>query len=219
MKGREAQAVEALLRAAEPFCMYACQRFKRRAENKCDAWTLAGEAGELSAVLFQAMKGLSITCAGSLPELPVPGFLLNPFRKASIYSLQGKKDFVESFEHAMEKSGRRATEKVDFYIMSRKKDPGDFSRAGPQGLLLRAPSVEDEDDFVALQAAYEREEVVSEGMSLNAAACRSRAQRILAVEGVMVAELDGRLIGKINTNAFAFTRCQIGGVYVLPEYR
>jgi len=36
---------------------------------------------------------------------------------------------------------------------------------------------------------------------------------------MLVAELNGRLIGKINTNAATFARYQVGGVYVLPEYR
>jgi predicted GNAT family acetyltransferase len=36
---------------------------------------------------------------------------------------------------------------------------------------------------------------------------------------MLVADLGGRLAGKINTNAVTFTRYQIGGVYVHPDYR
>jgi predicted GNAT family acetyltransferase len=31
--------------------------------------------------------------------------------------------------------------------------------------------------------------------------------------------MENRIVGKINTNAASFTRLQVGGVYVLPEYR
>ncbi|MDR2160415.1 MAG: GNAT family N-acetyltransferase, partial [Treponema sp.] len=43
--------------------------------------------------------------------------------------------------------------------------------------------------------------------------------RILADEQILAAELDGRIVGKINTNAGSFTRRQIGGVYVHPGCR
>jgi predicted GNAT family acetyltransferase len=36
---------------------------------------------------------------------------------------------------------------------------------------------------------------------------------------MLVAEFKGNLIGKINTNAVTFTRYQVGGVYVHPDYR
>jgi predicted GNAT family acetyltransferase len=44
-------------------------------------------------------------------------------------------------------------------------------------------------------------------------------ERLFKTEQVLVAELDGRVVGKINTNAVTFTRRQIGGVYVHPDYR
>jgi predicted GNAT family acetyltransferase len=44
-------------------------------------------------------------------------------------------------------------------------------------------------------------------------------QRIFTNEQMLVAELNGRLVGKINTSADSFTRFQVGGVYVHPDFR
>jgi predicted GNAT family acetyltransferase len=73
--------------------------------------------------------------------------------------------------------------------------------------------------LAALQAAYEREEVLPTASEFNATASRLNIERIFTREQMLVAELDGRLVGKINTNAITFTRYQVGGVYVLPDYR
>jgi predicted GNAT family acetyltransferase len=75
------------------------------------------------------------------------------------------------------------------------------------------------DALAALHAAYEREEVLPQAAVFNAAASRMNTERIFSKEQILVAELDGRLAGKINTNAVTFTRFQIGGVYVHPEFR
>jgi predicted GNAT family acetyltransferase len=70
-----------------------------------------------------------------------------------------------------------------------------------------------------LQAAYEQEEVLPLASEFNAAVSRLNTERIFSKEDMLVAEFDGHLIGKINTNAVTFTRYQVGGVYVVPDYR
>jgi predicted GNAT family acetyltransferase len=75
------------------------------------------------------------------------------------------------------------------------------------------------DELFILQSGYEKEEVLPAGADFNPAVCRWNLERILAEERVLAAELDGRLVGKINTSAGSFTRNLIGGVYVHPDFR
>jgi predicted GNAT family acetyltransferase len=89
----------------------------------------------------------------------------------------------------------------------------------PEGLILRQPETTDFSALVELQMAYELEEVVPGGANYNPESARLSLRRILDHEVILVAEYRSRLVGKINTNAEAFTRRQLGGVYVQPEYR
>jgi len=218
MKTREAPAVEALLRSGERCCMNACNRFINRKPLKGDAWVLHGDDGELSAVLVHARQALLPVRRGGA-RLPAPHFMRGIFGMAPLHSLQGRKSDVAIMEAEMEGMGLRAVEKVDFDLMCMDAPPGDPRAAGPAGLVTREPSANDIDSLVELHAAYEKEEVMSGDRELNPAASRMRMEQIFAREKMLVADLGGRLVGKINTNAATFTRYQIGGVYVRPDCR
>jgi predicted GNAT family acetyltransferase len=73
--------------------------------------------------------------------------------------------------------------------------------------------------MAALQAAYEQEEVVPRGSTFSPAASRVNIANIIVNGQTLAAELDGRLVGKINISAVSFTRYQVGGVYVHPDFR
>jgi predicted GNAT family acetyltransferase len=75
------------------------------------------------------------------------------------------------------------------------------------------------EELFALQSAYEKEEVLPKGAVFNPTASLLGLARVLAEGRILAAELEGRIVGKINTSAVSFTRCQIGGVYVHPDFR
>ena len=220
MKAHEIPAVEALLKTNERWCMNACSRYIDRKALKAETWTLYDEAGELSAILVHAKQGLLPVRRRQEGQgrLPAPRFLCGLFGAAPVHSLQGRKDDVLIMEMELEKIGLPAVEKIDFDLMCIDRPPEGFCSAGPAGLVIRKPRLDDLDALVALQAAYEKEEV-SAGKEVHPAVIRLHTERIFANEQMLVAELGGRLIGKINTNAVSFTRYQIGGVYVHPDYR
>ncbi|MCL2190972.1 MAG: GNAT family N-acetyltransferase [Treponema sp.] len=215
MKPHETFAAEALLKSRERWCMNACHRYINRKSLKGDVWALHDQTGELSALLVHARQGL-LPVRGEQGRLTTPHFLRGLFGTVPVHSLQGIKDDVLIMEAEMEKMGLPATEKIDFDLMCMDGRPSGFSFAGPTRLVVRKPQLADMDSLVALHAAYETEEVQSRP---NPAVSRLHMERIFANEQMLVAELGGRLIGKINTNAVTFTRCQVGGVYVHPDYR
>ena len=70
-----------------------------------------------------------------------------------------------------------------------------------------------------LQAGYEKEEVLQQGAIFDPSMCRLNIDRIAAREQLLLAELGGRVCGKLNTGAASSSFFQIGGVYVHPGYR
>jgi predicted GNAT family acetyltransferase len=120
----------------------------------------------------------------------------------------------------MESLGFQAQERIDYDLMTLDQDPlSECFHQGPINLVLRKPVPEDTEGLFQLQAAYEQEEVLPRDAVFNPAVCRKTLERLLASELILIACLDGKIVGKINTNALSFNCRQIGGVYVRPEYR
>ena len=228
MKKKDIAGIEALLRSHERWCMNACSRYLHRSRERDSVWLLNNNAGDITALMVRAKLSLLPVLDNDDDPIPPPYFLhsllgrslfgQSLFGAAPVHSLQGRTQDVVIMEAAMEKLGLYAAEQLDYDLMCIDHPPSGF-HTPCAGLTLRKPERADMDALAALHAAYEQEEVIPSASTFSAAASRMNIERIFAHEQLCVAELDGRLIGKINTNAGAFTRCQVGGVYVLPEYR
>jgi ribosomal protein S18 acetylase RimI-like enzyme len=153
-------------------------------------------------------------------ELPPPPFINSLFHKVSIHAVQGLRNDVAFLETLAEDLGIRPAEGIDYDLMALDREPSPESfNSGPPELLLRRPGLGDLENLYRLQAAYEQEEVLPRGAVFNPLSCRNSLEHILSGEHILVAELHGRMVGKINTSAASFFRYQIGGVYVEPDYR
>ena len=217
--GSEYHKAESYLKAREKYCIAACARFLRLQENRGHVWFLPGEGDEISALLIHSRRSL-LPVFGKQNRIPSPRFLNRFLGKVPIHALQGLQEDVECLESLMEGQGYFASERIDYELMSLEIPPANASlKPGPPGLVLRPPRVEDEEELFALQSAYEKEEVLPKKSTFNPAACRLNLRHILSREQVLVAELNGHVVGKINTNAESFTMNQVGGVYVRPNYR
>jgi ribosomal protein S18 acetylase RimI-like enzyme len=213
-KSHIARAREILL-ANERWCMNACCRFLKGGSH---VWVLGGRNGSPQALVIRSGQTLlPVLC--DQKTVPPPRFLRGIFSPASLYSLQGRGDDALVMEKALEKMGLYPVEKIDYDIMCIDRPPLSCHSAAPVNLVIRKPAPRDMNALAALHAAYEQEEVLPAASEFRPAVSRRNIERIFAQEQMLVAELGGCLIGKINTNAAAFTRCQIGGVYVHPDYR
>jgi len=220
MKKHDVSGVEALLRSNERWCMNACNRYINRSAERDNVWLLRGADGNILALIVYPKQRL-LPVLGALrsgQEIPSPHFLRGLFGTAPIHSLQGRKEDVLIMEAALEKMRLCAAEKIDYDLMCIDRPPSGFYSTCA-GLTFRKPQYADMDALAALQAAYEQEEVLPSASEFNAAVSRLNMEKIFLKEQILVAELGGRLIGKINTNAVTFARYQVGGVYVLPQYR
>ena len=221
MKKNDAAGAEALLRANERWCLNACGRFlnSRGPLSKDDAvWVLKGEANDVPALIVHSRQSLLPVLRGRM-DIPPPDFLRRLFGTVPVHSLQGRKEDALILEAALEKMGLAAAVNTDYDLMCLDRPPSGFQSYGPAGLVIRRPQYADIDALAELQAAYELVEVLPAGAVLNPAVSRLNTERIFREEQILVAVIDGRLAGKINTNASGFTRFQVGGVYVHPDYR
>ncbi|MCL2609980.1 MAG: GNAT family N-acetyltransferase [Treponema sp.] len=217
MRGSDVPEVRALLRANEHLCLNAYDRLINRRESNSRAWVLR-DGGEDLAALVYAGKGLLPVLGGRRGMIPPPLFLRGIFRVLPVRSLQGIESDMLLIENQMEGMGFYADEKIRFDLMGLDRLPH-AGPTGPEGLVIRRAKYADMDALVTMQAAYEVEEVLPAGKKLNMAFSRMNAEKIFVHERLLVAELDGDLVGKVNTTASSSTRCQIGGVYIRPDYR
>ena len=231
MKKNDLGKIEELLCSCEPLCVAACGRFLKRDPSKDLVWIRQNREGRIFAMLIRSRRDLLPVFCGTLNEaegrsfqctdsIPLPRFLFGFLGMPSLHSIQGLKNDVLILEKHMEKFQMQPTESFDYDLMSIDKAPHNncFS-AGPAELVLRYPRYSDMDALAALQAGYEQEEVLPKSAVFNPAASRLNMEKVFSGEQLMAAELNGQLVGKINTSALSFTRFQIGGVYVHPDYR
>jgi hypothetical protein len=219
----ELHRAEAFLRPREKFCVAACSRFLRLDETGGHVWQLPGTDGEIAALLLHARRSL-FPVFGKKSDVPGPRFLSRFLGKVHIHAVQGLREDAELLENLMQVQGYCAAEQIDYDLMSFNNAPGvSFTqaaqRSGPAGLTLRPPLPADEERLFSLQSAYEQEEVLPAQSVFNPAVARMNFQQLLARERILVADLNGTVVGKINTSAKSFSRCQIGGVYVRPDCR
>jgi len=170
--------------------------------------------------------------------MPLPRFLALVVKSDPLHAAQGLAADMDMLEAALGKKGVFPSARYEYELRgldcqraSFLKEPGGTggpmggtggppgSLCGPPGLAIRRAEMADAGALFPLQAGYEQEEVLPRGAAFNAESCRRGLERLLAGDMVLAAELEGRFVGKINVNARSLNFFQIGGVYVLPEYR
>ncbi|MDR0662590.1 MAG: GNAT family N-acetyltransferase [Spirochaetaceae bacterium] len=207
---------ETLLRMKEAYYVAACSRFRTMNFVKDHAWVLTSDGTGASALLLHSRGSLFPVFNGKTDISP-PFFLERVLKNIHLYSLQGLTREVEMLEAMLLPLGLRSRETMDFKLMALEQLPHPVKT--PKGISFRRAERSDTETLLPLQAAYEKEEVLPADSTFDIRACRYNLERIIAKEKTLVALMGGRIIAKINTNAESYSRCQLGGVYVLPEYR
>ncbi|MDR2803755.1 MAG: GNAT family N-acetyltransferase [Treponema sp.] len=209
---------ETLLRMKEIYYVAACARFRTMNFIKDHAWVFSSGGTSASAMLLHSGGTLFPVFDGKT-DIAVPFFLERALKNVTIYSLQGLAQEVETLEAMLAPFGIYGHETINCKLMVMEKNPGPTGIKMPAGLTLRFPEMSDINGLLPLQAAYEKEEVLPAGAIFDIRSCFYNLDRIIRKEKVLIALHNGRIVAKINTNAKSYSRYQIGGVYVLPEYR
>lgn len=170
-----------------------------------------------SAILFLS-GGIWFPVFGSLPDEPareaIRSFVLA--RGYSAFSCIGLESDVEALVSTL---FMKPVETVRYLDMALDAPEREFPPQSLVGLSSRPAGPCDFEKLRPLQAAYELEEVILDPESFDSKASAAALRRSLADEIVVVAELDGAIVAKAQTNARGIVRDQVGGVYVLPGLR
>ena len=208
--------VIAFLQNREAYYVNAISRFLRDCD---DLWVLMDNEKNIEAILLHS-KWMLFPVFNGKKDIPLPNFLGSFLKKNSLHAVQGLASEVETMEKVLLSLNALPTEFIDYDLMLLDKSPNlNCLKKGPRNLILRRPNILDMDVLFKLRTEYEKEEVIRKTDIFNPAATRLVLERIMVNELFLIAELDGCILGKINTNATSFSYHQIGGVYVLPEYR
>ena len=207
-----------LLRENERDYVGACGRFLSQGVGD-NVWFLCSKTGGPEALLISSGSVLMPVFAG-IKEIPYPEFLGNFIRKKKVHSIQGPLSEVKFLEKVLDDKGMKTKDTIDYDLMSLDVSPKiKTSKTCPGNLELRVPQMKDVEGLAPLQEGYEKEEVLPKGSFFNPASSRLNTANIVKNGKILAARIDGKFVGKINVNAVSFTRYQIGGVYVRPEFR
>ena len=208
--------LRAFLQEQEPYCVSACARIMKRNWLLDDMWAFY-ERGAISALFFHSQRSL-FPIFNRNENIPFPFFMERFLKKTAIHASQGLSVDVEILQNFMACFDIQPRQIIDYDLMTLEGMPAIPSEEHPS-LILRRPLDEDMDRLYRLQAAYEQEEVLPQGVEFNPAACRKTLEHIVAHEKIIIACIGSRIVGKINTTAASFSHYQIGGVFVHPDYR
>ncbi|MCL2175310.1 MAG: GNAT family N-acetyltransferase [Treponema sp.] len=220
-KNDEIFSVSKMLCAMEENYTCACARFISRNPSKDPVWLLCGKKHQPKALIINSRSTLLPVFSG-MKEVPSPKFLNSFFQLKKIHSVQGLKEEVLFLESAIENFGREISDSIDYDLMcleSKNNEQLKKNNLPVQGLTLRAPGMTDLDALAPLQAAYEQEEVMHKNSIFSPAASRINLANIISEGRILAAELNGKLVGKINVSGISFSKYTIGGVFVHPDYR
>jgi len=237
IKNADLYAADSLLRENEGNYVGACSRFLTRGDSP--VWVLREKTKSVNtssvntgSVYNSCVKALVISSKSTLmpvlcgeKNIPSPDFLDNFTRKKNVHSIQGLTNEVSLLEKEMKRLGWITADIFDYNLMTLDKLNKTQVKLKSDtedklfNLVLKKPQLTDIDAISPLQAGYEKEEVVPKGSEFSPAASRINTANIIAGGQILAAELNGRYIGKINVSAVSYTRFQVGGVYVHPDFR
>ncbi|MDR0722868.1 MAG: GNAT family N-acetyltransferase, partial [Treponema sp.] len=209
--------IRAFLQERESSCVAATARFLQR-DIRDQIW-LHRYAGErrISGLIIQS-KGTLFPVFNGISPLFLKDFLVSGWQSLRFYAIQGIRKDVALLEQVLALRGICSTMSIDYDLMVLDQEPAWLTSSVPK-LILRYAEPGDMEGLFRLQAAYEQEEVIPQGGVFNPALCRLSLEHIMTHEYLLLAQWKSKILGKINTSAASFSRYQIGGVYVCPDYR
>ena len=231
LRRSDLSTAEIFLKKREEYCVSAISRFNSGiAKHVWAAYESDSGNSSVSALLLYGKRLLypvfnfssEKTAEFKESGLPLPLFFPHTLKSDPLHAIQGLAGDLDFLENALAKKGLFPASVYDYDLLNL-----DYSETNnvlvslnfPLGLLIRKAETKDIEALFPLQAAYEKEEVLPDGVQFNPAACYRTVEAMVAEKTILIAVLDGNFAGKININAQSYNRFQIGGVYVLPEYR
>ena len=174
--------------------------------------------GSVSGAILQNLNGLYYPVLGpGKPEVE-PEAVLNMARASRrLFSIMGRHEDVSALEDALQ---RPPVQYLDYHLMSQADPPPDVPLPRlPRGLVIRRARRDEARRLFDIQKKYEIEEVLLPGNVFSPNSTLQQLRQTLEEQVVLVAEVEGAPIAKVNTNARGIFYDQVGGVFTERSYR
>jgi ribosomal protein S18 acetylase RimI-like enzyme len=175
-------------------------------DNSIDFALISSESGQLLPVCRKNIESKNIDLSKGMD------FLDNSVSKVN--TIIGDKISVNNILKTC--FGNKKVSSFNYYTMT--LDKTNFTQFN-QDINIRPGIQKDLENLMPLQKNYEIEEVLPYFEIYNKTASKAYLSMALENQITVVAEKNGKIIAKANTNEKGFVYYQIGGVYTLPEYR
>jgi ribosomal protein S18 acetylase RimI-like enzyme len=209
--------IEKFLKEHELFYTAPAAKFKKGLLKQDKIWKLCDEWGNIKALLLYSNRAM-YPMFNKIDPVPIPLFIQLPFTQYPVYAIQGCCNDVLQIEKMLAHRGRFPSDPKDFYLMTLDALPS-LLKKNDSNLIIRKSYAHDLQNLYELHKQYEIEEVIPKNGVFNPTGCEQIVQSMIVKNQVLVGEIDGRLIAKVNINADSYTRYQIGGVFVDPDFR
>ena len=182
-----------------------------------------GGHGDLSAAVLQTSNGFVYPVFDSEREIDPDSLEALVHRLGGglgkVSTLMGIYEDVRAIEARFPGPPAHAID-YDVFAFFLSADRGRLRQEGSrEGIDLRRATAEDIPELLPLQEAYEREEVLLPGRSIDRGLTMRMLQASIEKQLVVLATNQGRVVGKAATNARGGCFDQLGGVYTVPELR
>lgn len=172
--------------------------------------------GTVCAALLASRSGLLFPVFRSATGVPHQTDLPRSYGPRRVYSIMGIDEYVRSMERSIPIS---PSHRIEYFLMALDGPHALPAIDGTPGVRVRSATSEDLDALFPLQRRYEQEEVLLPHHQLNVALCYRNLKETLRTQTVLLAEADGKVVAKANTNARGFRYEQVGGVFTEKPYR
>jgi predicted GNAT family acetyltransferase len=217
VKQNNFEKIEGFVKEHENVCTAPAAKFKKGLQKSDKLWNLCDENGTVKALLLYSGRAL-FPIFDNIDSVPTPCFMSFLFLQHPVYAIQGSARDVHQLETMLQKRGQIPSDPKDFYLMKLDALPSIPQKIDSR-LIIRRPDMRDVEDLYELHKQYEIEEVIPKNGTFSPINCRHMVTSMIMNNKVLVGELDGRLVAKVNINADSYTRYQIGGVFVDPAFR
>ncbi len=184
----------------------------------CQVIVREERAETITGAILQGLNGVFYPVLGPARpcvEQEAAARLLGVSRR--LFSILGRSVDVTALEAVLP---RRPSQQLDYHLMSQSDPPPEPALPRlPRGMVIREVGEEAARHLFDIQKKYEIEEVLLPGSTFSPGATLEHLKQTLRDQIVLVAEVEGVPVGKVNTNARGIFYDQVGGMFTERSLR
>jgi len=186
------------------------QKHTRLSWNRDNIWILTDQRSVAGVFWFRPGGYLLPTFDESIKECPPL-----PVRTDNIRGIMATEKNLNVIKKQLPEPDRPQK----FKIMIHDGSPNSVQKKITAGIYMELADSTHWKELYPMELAYQKEEVYGSNRNMDDHVIALGLRRTLRIRDVFIIKRNGVVIGKANTNSSGRIWDQIGGVYIMPEYR